>query len=288
MIRIREIIFVLCSIPLLYSCSEDESENTEKVIAAVNETNLTEAELLYHLPEGLSESDSLQFVENYIDQWVQEQVVYQKAKEVLPEKSQNVDFQLEDYKRSLLIYTYEQHYIEDRLDTVVPMSEIEAYYDENLEDFVLKDYIVKAVYAKYTNNTPELVDVDNWYKLKKEDDWINLQSHANLYSIKFFNDTSNWVFFDDILSEVPLTDINKETFIRKKKNITFEDGDMVYYLNVIDSKLQDEVSPLEFEKDKIRGILINIRMNELRKELKSELYKDAQNANIIKIYNDQD
>lgn len=286
MIRTRFVITVFAFFALFLSCSEEEVESEENVIASVNDVHLTEAALLYHLPEGLSEADSLQFVENYVQQWIEEQVVYQKAQEVLPEKSQNVDFQLEDYKRSLLIYTYEQYYIQDRLDTAVPMAEIQDYYDENLEDFILKDYIVKAVYAKYTNITPELEDVNSWYKLKEEGDWINLQSHANLYSVKFFNDTSNWVFFDEILSDVPLTDINKETFIRKKKNITFEEEGMVYYLNVIDSKLQDEVSPLEFEYDKIRGILLNIRMNELRKELKTELYNDAQNANIIKIYND--
>lgn len=279
-------ILVLCLLPFLNSCSEEETENSEKIIASVNDAHLTEAALLYHVPKGLSESDSLQFVENYIDQWIQEQVIYQKAKEVLPQNSLNVDYQLEDYKRSLLIYTYEQYYIQDRLDTVVPMNEVKAYYEENLEDFVLKDYIVKAVYAKYTPNTPDLELVNDWYKLYDENDWISLQSHANLYSVKFYNDTSNWIFFDDVLGEIPLTDINKETFIRKKKNITFEDEGMVYYLNVIDSKLQDEVSPLEFEYDKIRGILLNIRMNELRKELKSELYKDAQSANIIKIYND--
>lgn len=265
MIKFRFSIFFLTISALLISCGEEETTEDEKIIASVNDVNLTESELLYHLPEGLSESDSLQFVETYTEQWIQEQVVYQKAKEVLPDKSQNVDYQLEDYKRSLLIYTYEQYYIQDRLDTVVPMSEIQQYYDENLEDFVLKDYIVKVVYAKYTPNTPDLEKVDQWYRLKNEDDWINLQSHANLYSVKFFNDTSNWVFFDDILGEVPLTDINKETFIRKKKNITFEEEGMVYYMNVVDSKLQDEISPIEFEHDKIRGILLNIKMNELRK-----------------------
>ncbi len=286
MIKPLVVISSIAFLALILSCSTEETESNEKVIASVNNVNLTEAELLYHLPEGLSPEDSLQFVETYTEQWIQEQVVYQKAIEVLPEKSQNVDYQLEDYKRSLLMYTYEQYYIQDRLDTVVPMAEIQKYYDENLEDFILKDYIVKAVYAKYTPNTPDLEEVEQWYRLKDEDDWISLQSHANLYSVKFFNDTSNWVFFDDVLSDVPLTDINKETFIRKKKNITFEEEGMVYYLNIVDSKLQDEVSPIEFEHDKIRGILLNIKMNELRKELKSELYKDAQNANIIKIYND--
>lgn len=286
MTRSLTVIFASCLTFLAISCSEEAPDNDSKVIASVNEIQLTEAELLYHLPEGLSEEDSLKFVESYIEKWVNEQVVYQKAIEVLPENSKNVDFQLADYKRSLLIYTYEQYYIQDRLDTVVPMADIQAYYDENVEDFILKDYIVKAIYAKYTINTPELEDVAKWYQLKAENDWINLQSHANLYSIKFFNDTANWVFFDDILSEIPLTDINKATFIRKKKSITFEEDGMVYFLNVIDSKLQDETSPIEFEYDKIRGILLNIRMNELRKELKSQLYIDAKNADIITIYNE--
>ena len=286
MIRATYVISALSLVTFLISCSEEEVESNEKSIASVNDAQLTESELLYHLPEGLSPEDSLQFVESYTEQWIQEQVVYQKAMEVLPEKSQNVDYQLEDYKRSLLIYTYEQYYIQDRLDTAVPMAEIQAYYDENAEDFILKDYIVKAVYAKYTPATPDLDKVDQWYKFKKEDDWISLQSHANLYSVKFFNDTSNWIFFDDILQDVPLTDINKDYFIRKNKSITFEDEGMVYYLNVIDSKLQDEISPIEFEYDKIRGIILNIRMNELRKELKNELLKDAQNANIINKHND--
>lgn len=276
--------FVTLSL-LHVSCGVDEQVDKGVVLASVNDVELTEKEMLYHMPEGLSEEDSMLFVEKFVDQWIEEQVVYQKAKEVLPEKAQNVDYQLEDYKRSLLIYTYEQFYIQDRLDTAVAFADIESYYNENQEDFILKDYIVKAVYAKYTPNTPDLDKVTQWYKFKAENDWISLQSHANLYSIKFFNDTSKWVYFDEILNEVPLTDFNKETFIRKKKNITFEDEEgMIYYLNVLDSKLQDETSPLAFEKDKIRGILLNIRMNELRKELKNELILDANNANIITKY----
>lgn len=269
---------------MFFSCEEAETGKKGIVIASVNEAELTEKEMLYHLPEGLSEEDSLLFVEKFIDQWIEEQVVYQKAKEVLPEKAQNVDYQLEDYKRSLLIYTYEQYYIQDRLDTAVAMEAIEEYYNTNQEDFILKDYIVKAVFAKYTPNTPDLDKVEQWYKFSDPNDWISLQSHANLYSIKFFNDTSKWVYFDEILKDVPLTDINKETFIRKKKNITFEDEGMIYFLNITDSKLEDEISPLAFEKDRIRGILLNIRMNELRKELKNGLLLDAQNANIIKKY----
>lgn len=266
------------------SCSEETPESNQVILAKVNDVGLSRSEVLHNLPEGLSSADSLAFVDTYIDQWVQEQVVYQKALEVLPEESKDVDFQLEKYRRSLLVFTYEQNYIQDRLDTVVSMKEIEEFYNNNLEDFALRDYIVKAVYAKYTDVTPDLDKVKSWYKLYSEDDWINLQSHANLYGVKFYNDTTNWIFFDDVLKEIPLTDINKASFIRNKKNITFEEEGMIYYLNILDSRLQDDVSPIEFEKDRIKGILLNIRMNELRKNLKTELYNDAQKAQIINIY----
>ena len=266
------------------SCGDDSDESQTIALAKVNDVVLSKTEVLYNLPDGLSPEDSLIFVQNYVNQWVQEQVVYQKALEVLPEESKNVDYQLEKYRRSLLTFTYEQLYIQDRLDTNVSMAEITEFYEANIEDFALRDYIVKAVYAKYTNITPDLEKVKTWYKLKTEDDWISLQSHANLYSVKFYNDTSNWVFFDEVLAEIPLTDINKGSFIRNKRNISFEDEGIVYFVNILDARLQDDVSPIEFEKDRIKGILLNIRMNELRKQLKTELYNDAQKAQIINIY----
>lgn len=266
------------------NCEDTASKDNRIVMAKVNEVELYRYEVIANLPEGLSEEDSLSFVGNYIDQWIQEQVIYQKALEILPKEVTDVDMQLEKYRRSLLIFTYEQYYIQDRLDTTVTDKEIEIFYNEHLEDFTLRDYIVKVIYARYTDITPDLDKVKGWYKLNKEDDWISLQSHANLYGVGFYNDTTNWIFFDDVLKEIPLTDINKSSFIRNKKNITFEENGMVYFLNVLDSKLKDETSPIEFEKDRIKGILLNIRMNELRKQLKTELYNDAQKAQNIKIY----
>ncbi len=284
MTKLIKILNVVLVLTLLQSCSDENPTTNQVILAKVNDTELTRNEVLHNLPKGLSPEDSLAFVKTYIDQWVDEQVVYQKALEVLPEESKNVDFQLEKYRRSLLIFTYEQYYIQDRLDTIVSMDEIEEFYNNNLDDFALRDYIVKVVYAKYTDVTPDLDKVKSWYKLKSEDDWINLQSHANLYGVKFYNDTTHWIFFDEVLKEIPLTDINKGSFIRNKKSITFEEEGKVYFLNILDSRLQDDVSPLEFEKDKIKGILLNIRMNELRKKLKTELYNDAQKAQIINIY----
>jgi hypothetical protein len=82
-----------------------------------------------------------------------------------------------------------------------------------------------------------------------------------------------------------LEDLNKTSFIKYKKRTKFEDGQFMYYLNILDYKLKNEASPIEFEKDKIKGILLNQRMNELRKQLKEELYKDALKSDLIRMGN---
>ncbi len=236
------------------------------------------------MPESLSAEDSLMFVEQYIQNWVKEQVVLQKAEEQLPDKAKDVHYQLEDYRKSLLIFAYEQQYIKSRLDTNVSMNDIETYYNNNLKDFSLRDYIIKAVYFKYTNTTPDLDKMNTWYKLKTKEDWVSAKAHASLYAVDLHTDTVNWIYMNDMLSKIPLTDINKSSFLKYKHRVTFEENGMVYFLKILDYKLKDESSPLEFEKDKIKGILLNLKMNDLRKELKDELYKDAKNSEAIKIY----
>jgi len=268
----------------LSSCSEEKEQTQEQFIASVDKAYLTLDELKYAMPSGLSPADSLLFVEQYVQSWIKEQVVVQKAEEQLPDKAKDVHYQLEDYRKSLLIFAYEQQYIKSRLDTNVAMHDIETYYNNNLKDFSLRDYIIKAVYFKYTNTTPDLDKMNTWYKLKTKEDWVSAKAHASLYAVDLHTDTVNWIYMNDMLSKIPLTDINKSSFLKYKHRVTFEENGMVYFLKIIDYKLKDESSPLEFEKEKIKGILLNLKMNDLRKELKNELYKDAKNSEAIKIY----
>jgi len=92
------------------------------------------------------------------------------------------------------------------------------------------------------------------------------------------------VYFDDVLKVIPLTDINKSSFIRNMRKVTFQEGDFVYFLNIRDYRLKDAVSPLSLEKEKIKSIILNIRANRLKKKIREELYNDAKKNQEIETY----
>jgi len=228
--------------------------------------------------------DSVEFVKQFVDKWTREEVIIQRALLELPDEALNVERQLEDYKKSLIIYAYEKELIKKNLDTLVTDQEIQEYYSENQENFKLQDYIVKVFYLKVSKEAPKLDELRKWYKLKNEDDSENLLSYAPVHSINYYFDEKNWVYFDDVLKVIPLTDINKSSFIRNMRKVTFQEGDFVYFLNIRDYRLKDAVSPLSLEKDKIKSIILNIRANRLKKKIREELYNDAKKNQEIETY----
>ncbi len=277
-------LFLLLS-AIVTSCSETKNKNKSKQIASVNGIVLYEDVLENSIPEGLTGIDSLSFVNQFIENWTREQVVLQKAEEILSEKSKDVAQRLENYRKSLLIYSYEQAYLEDRLDTVISEKEIEAYYNDHQKEFTLKGYIIKGYFAQFSDS----IDVENvkeWYQLKAEEDYVNLNSFSQLNALDYHLDTTNWIYFDKVLEEIPLEDnIHKSSFIKYKKKINFKEENINYFLNITDVKLEDELSPLVFETEKIKTIILNQRTQQLRKQLNDNLYNDALKKQQIIIYN---
>lgn len=269
---------------IIFGCKNNESNNKSTKLAKVNNAILYEDDLLNQIPKGLGKEDSTMFVEQFIYNWTKEQVVLQKAEEVLPEENKNVRKRLESYRKSLIIHTYEQAYIESRLNTEVTQNEIESYYNNNSEDFTLKGYIIKGYFASFPDSI-DRKELNSWYKLKEKEDYTSLKSFSHINAIEYHIDTSNWFYFDKVLEKIPLeNNIHISSFIKKKRNIKFEENGIAYYVNVIDYKLKDEPSPLAFEKEKIKTIIINQKTQKLRQELNDNLYKDALNKHQITIY----
>ena len=268
----------------LCACEGKKNENDDLIIARVNEKLLFKTELANSIPTGLNKQDSINFVNQYVNSWIKNQLVLQKAEELLPEETKNVAKKLEEYRISLLSYEYEEIYIKKRLDTLVKDKEIESYYKNHLDDFILKDYIVKCLLITCDNSVPELNKVKQSYLLKNEEDELFLRSFAQNYNAEMYYNAEEWVYFDDLMKKVPIEDYNKRRFIQRKKKVFIEEGGDLYFINIYDYKLKDEISPLSFEKEKIKSIILNIRMNELRKKLRLDLYNDAIKNNAIENY----
>lgn len=255
--------------------------DTRVKIARVGDTFLYQEDLAGIYPKNISSEDSAVFAQSYVSTWLKEQAIIQKAKDVLPKESLDVKKQLEEYEKSLILFAFEKEMVKKRLDTVVSMEEIKDYYSKHSENFKLQDYIVKVLYLKVPVDAPKQNELRKWYKLTNEEDLLNIQNYASLYASNFYFGKDRWIFFDDVLKVIPITDINKASFIRNKRKVTFEEEGYIYYLNVLDYKLKDALSPLSLEKEKIKSILLNIRSTELIKELREEIFNEAkENKNV--------
>ena len=137
------------------------------------------------------------------------------------------------------------------------------------------------------NNLPDLEQVKKSYLLRKEEDEDQIRTFAQSYNAELYLNNEEWIYFEDLIAKVPIEDYNKRRLITRKKKFFFEDNNIINFVNIYDYKLKDAVSPLSFEKERIKSIILNMRMNELRKQLRQNLYSDAQkNKSFENLIND--
>ena len=188
-----------------------------------------------------------------------------------------------DYRKDLLIHEMETIKLDEKLDTNVTEEEILNYHRSHKEDFQLNDYLVKVLYLKIPTDAPNVSKIENVYRLQKSGDLATVETYAKIYATNFYYDIESWIYFDDLLKEIPLTDINKDRFILNLSKIRFEDNGFYYFVNILDYKLKNSISPLDFERENIKARILNLRIKETRDQLKKELIDAAYEKNEVTI-----
>ena len=275
---LKHILFI--SIILLsLSC---ERESTEVKLARFQNIYLNESNLVNEIPLNLNKEDSSIFVKNYIHKWLVNQMIMDKSENMIPFEVTNVEKKINKYKMSLISYEFEQFYINKRLDTTISKSEINNYYESHLDDFVLNDYVVKCMYIKVPKNSKLVAEIKNNYFLKNEKMVDQIMKTGQSEEASLYYNPEEWVFFDDLLKQIPILEkYSKIDFIKKKKKVVLEYNESVYFINVFDYIIKNGTSPLSFEENKIKSIILNQRAKNIRKKLRLDLYNDGIKNNLI-------
>ncbi len=277
-------ILTLLLVPVLFSCSffEDKTDNTS--IARVGNKHLLFSDIQGIVPVATTIEDSTLIINNYIQSWIKDNLILHKAELNLKENQKDFQKQLEDYRRSLIIYSYEKELITQRIDTSVSDEEIQLFYDNNNQNFELKDNIVKVRYLKVNKKTPQVNKIRKLYKLKKPKDIEKVNELAHQYAEKFHLMDEQWILFEELKNEVPITVPETKEFLRNIKNIEVEDSLSFYFVHIKDYKLKNDVSPLSFEAHNIKNIIINKRKLSLINKIRNDLYQEALMSKDIEIY----
>lgn len=271
---------------LLFSCQEKSIETEGRVLARVGEYTLEEDALKHLVPKGSSTEDSLRLSRDFIQTWVRRQLLLKEAEQQLPPEKKDVETQLQEYRRSLLIFALEEQFLKQALDTNVSEEEIKAYYDENQGNFELKENIVKVLYVKVRPETPDQNRLRTLLRQSEQDEsaLIELEEYAVAYASNYFLDPHTWLFFNDLLKEIPIQTYNQESFLQYNRNVEMEKEGYRYFVRFLDFRIREGVSPLALEEEKIRRILVNKRKINLIKTFEEEVYQNAVEQNGFEIY----
>jgi hypothetical protein len=279
----------LFTVLLLAACSSEVNKDKDRIaIARADNEYLYLDEVKDIVPAGTSSKDSIEIIKQYIDNWVRESLVIQKAESNLSEDQKDVEKQLRDYRNSLITYAYEKELVQQKLDTIVTGSEIEQYYNNNQADFELKDNIIKVIYVKVDKKAPGIDKLKNWYKSDNMKDREQLASYCHQFAANFYLDDTSWLLFDDLLKEIPIQTYNKELFLQNNRFVEVSDSLHDYFVNIKGFKVTNSLSPLSFEKENIKNIILNKRKLQLITKMKLDVYNDAANNKKIEIYSNDE
>lgn len=264
----------------LISCSEKKTAPDDWIVK-VGEKVLTRTELSEIIPDGLSPEDSTKVADTHINRWVKDNVVLMKAEYNLPANLMDFEKQLNDYRNSLVVYTYERELVKQKLDTVVTDNEILEYYNEHPRNFELRDYIIRANFVKLGKDAPKLAQFEKWMQSDNDADYYDIENYCTQFAVSSFLDSERWLYFDELLKEVPVKVVDKEKFLKENKYLKLSEGDYLYIIKIIEYQLKDATSPLELVKSDIRSIIVNKRKKEFIGKMRQDLMDEAQIDNEI-------
>lgn len=270
---------VLSVVMLMTGCQLFVGQKSDdEVLAEANSMVLTRSQMEKLIPDNVKGLDSVQFVQSYVERWIRNQLMLAKAMVNIDEKSMaNVENMVNDYRTALLVYKYQQMYIEQNLDTLILDSQIAEHYDMYGVNFLLDSCAVRSVFVQVPKSLPDKTNIRKLIRSDKPDDLIALEEFC-FKNARDFDVGNEWCYLNDIVVKLPEDAVpNPVAFAKSGKYTEFQDSLYNYYFMVREFRDVNEQAPMVFAKDKIREILLNHRKNDMIKELEQKIYIDAVN-----------
>ncbi|MBA4145524.1 MAG: hypothetical protein C0523_07170, partial [Cytophaga sp.] len=267
---------------------KDEATD-RKPLARVNGTYLYQDELTgLTNSKSTSKEDSVSRVMAYINSWIRKQVLINEAMKNIDINEAEVERKVLEYRYSLIGYEYQNYYIKKNLNDSVSNEDIDNYYKEHRDNFILKKNIVRGTFIKVPKEAPKTNRIKELMLSNKEKDMEELRSYCLSFSSAYHLYDSSWIEFDKLTANSPMAEIpNKIQFLKTYPYYETGDTQSLYFLKIDEYKISDNVSPVEFVKEDIKNIILNKRKVELAQKLEQEVYENAVTRKDFEIYTNQ-
>ena len=272
--------WVVALLVLMVGCKKNRNEEGA-LVARVGSAMLFNHDIDI---QYLSAEDSAQKSMAYIQDWIKEQVILQKASyELSDESREEIEDKVLRFRNSMVINNYENNVLAKYNDTMVQASDIKAFYDQYADQFKLKTSLIKARLVRIEAKTQGQDIINKYLGSSNTDDLVELNNYClkNAYSI-YLEDTV-WMSTNDLFDQMPPNVYANIDFTQYNKVLSISDSLSNYYLLVRDFKSKGTASPLKFEYNNIKNILVMQRKQQYLAKFYQDLMVDAEKGKDFEI-----
>ena len=272
---------------ILLSCNKREEVkyvSGKTPLVELDGNVLYQEDLLQVLPVDISEADSAQFANRYIENWLSELLLYQNAERNVRDDKQ-IEELVENYRRSLIVHEYQQLLIEQKIEQDITMQEIETFYNDNKNLFVLEEPILKGLFIKLPLSAPNQNSIMKLYRLRDDESYDEIEKYCirNAPYYEFFYDY--WHSVSDIEILLPSMEVSLQDYLNKNDFLEIKDDEFLYLLNVSEYLPKGSVAPIEQVENRIKRLLINNKAVSYIQKIKKNLYNSAIENNRVIFHN---
>lgn len=264
----------------LTSCSEKQSETdpNDPVLASVYDQKLTLSNIKPILQTEGSVADSTLYANALIEKWVRDAIFMHEAERNIP-ADLDIKKMVDDYRSSLILMTYKQKLVEEKLDTLVTQAQLEEYYEEHKSQYKLDEHILSFIFLKIDKESSDYERLDRMWKNSKFEELA--MEDPSFFEFQL-TDINRWYTWKDVKALLPK---NFWTFqeITSKEPRFKSSGNYKYYIKVEAYEDKNQIAPLSYIKDQATKVILHKRQTELLDNLMEDLYSQYSKNNNVKI-----
>ena len=236
---------------------------------------------LAFIPGSLTEEEAK---EKAIQEWVKQQQVALAIEEEAPKIKATHELRVQKELMQLHLFELENKYIMHELDSSISEQEIQKYYDSHRDNYKTESFIVRALYIKIPDTLASTLKLEQYYLLKNDKDLAEVKEIANLYATNFYYEDERWIFIDDLVRELSISNDKKEELVNNRGAAIFKQAGETHYLNVLDFRTKSISSPMEVEREIIRRHILKRRVNKLRDKAKETILENVKEKYPVTYY----
>ncbi|NJL12078.1 MAG: hypothetical protein HC913_03080 [Microscillaceae bacterium] len=237
------------------------------------------------MPAGLPPADSTQWVERYTNQWVRNRLIMLKAQKMGNLDEAEIEQKVQNYREELIAHEFEKQYLRDKLKENLRPQEIETYYQQNPENFRLKEDLVGFIFLRIPASSPDQNLLPAWIASNKSEDAQKLKEYCAKFAKSFQIAPQEWTPTNKAIRRAGLNPSEAlMVYLQVGQLLVQTQADQVVYWQVKQLKKVGELAPLAYVAPAIRELLLNQRKVKLIQELEEETYKEAQKKQLFKIF----